>query len=314
MKTQEKGIFRGLKGPYLRTRMSKFLQTFHTAVWPGDRRSVKFWARSKIPNSRYQWKHRKRAFFGISKAHISGPECPNFFKLFTQLYGQETDNRWNFGPDLRFRTRDINENTGKGHFFGVSKAHISGPKCPNSFKLFTKLYGQETDDRWNFGPDLRFRTRDINENTGKGHFSGSQRPISQDPNVQISSNFSHSCMARRRTIGEILGQIKDSELEISMKTQEKGIFRGLKGPYLRTRMSKFLQTFHTAVWPGDGQSVKFWARSKIPNSRYQWKHRKRAFSGSQRPISQDPNVQISSNFSHSCMARRRTIGEILGQI
>ena len=113
----------------------------------------KFWARSKIPNSRYQWKHRKRAFFGVSKAHISGPECPNFFKLFTQLYGQETDNRWNFGPDLRFRTRDINENT------------------------------------------------------GKGHFSGSQRPISQDPNVQISSNFSHSCMARRRTIGEILGQI-----------------------------------------------------------------------------------------------------------
>ena len=153
MKTQEKGIFRGLKGPYLRTRMSKFLQTFHTAVWPGDGQSVKFWARSKIPNSRYQWKHRKRAFFGVSKAHISGPECPNFFKLFTQLYGQETDNRWNFGPDLRFRTRDINENT------------------------------------------------------GKGHFSGSQRPISQDPNVQIPSNFSQSCMARRRTIGEILGQI-----------------------------------------------------------------------------------------------------------
>ena len=68
--------------PNLRARMSKFLQTFHTAVWPGDGQSVKFWARSKLPNSRYQWKHRKRAFFGVSKAHISGRECPTFFKPF----------------------------------------------------------------------------------------------------------------------------------------------------------------------------------------------------------------------------------------
>ena len=40
----------------------------------------------------------------------------------------------------------------------------------------------------------------------KGQFWGSQRPISRNSNVQLSSNFSHSCMARRRIIGEILGQ------------------------------------------------------------------------------------------------------------
>ena len=78
---------------YLGTRMSHFLQSFHTAVWPGDGQSVKFWAGSKLPNSRYPCKHRKGAFLGVTKAHISGLECPTFFKLFTQLYGQETDNR-----------------------------------------------------------------------------------------------------------------------------------------------------------------------------------------------------------------------------
>ena len=151
--------------------MSHFLQTFHTAVWPGDGQSVKFWARSKLLNSRYPCKHRK------------------------------------------------------------------------------------------------------------GPFWESQRPISRDSNVPLYSKFSHSCMARRRTIGEILGQIKASELEISLQTQERGTFGGHKGPYLETRMSHFLQTFHTAVWPRDGQSMKFWARSKLPNSRYSYKHRKGAFLG-----------------------------------
>ena len=133
--------------------MSHFLQTFHTAVWPGDGQSVKFWAGSKLLNSRYPCKHRKGAFLG------------------------------------------------------------------------------------------------------------SQRPISRDSNVPLSSNFSHSCMARRRTIGEILGQLQGSKLEISLQTQERD-----------------------------------------------------HFGGSQRPISRDSNVPLSSNFPHSCMARRRTIGEILGRI
>ena len=138
----------------------------------------------------------------------------------------------------------------------------------------------------------------------KGQFWGSQRPISRDSNVPLSSNFSHSCMARRRTIGEILGQFQRPELEISLQTQERGLFGGHKNPYLETRMSHFLQTFHTAVWPGDGQSVKFWARSKLPNSRYPCKHRKEAFLGvTIRPISRESNVPLSSNFSHSCMAR-----------
>ena len=133
--------------------MSHFLQTFHTAVRPGVGQSVKFVARSKLPNSRYPCKHWKGAFLGVTKAHISRLECPTFFKLFTQLYGQETDNRWNFGQDLSFRTRDIPTNTGKWPFWG------------------------------------------------------SQRPISQNSNVPLSSNFSHSCKARSRTIGEICGQI-----------------------------------------------------------------------------------------------------------
>ena len=33
---------------------------------------------------------------------------------------------------------------------------------------------------------------------------------------------------------------------------QRGNFGGHKGPYLETRMSNFLQTFHTVVWPGDG--------------------------------------------------------------
>ena len=61
-------------------------------------------------------------------------------------------------------------------------------------------------------------------------------------------------MARRRTIGEILGQIQASELEISLKTQESGLFRGLKGPYLKTRMSHFFQTFSFLF--GSGQKTK----------------------------------------------------------
>ena len=65
----------------------------YQAVWPGDGQSVKFWARSKLPNSRYPCKHRKGAFLGVTKAHISRLKLPTFFKLFTQLYGQETDNR-----------------------------------------------------------------------------------------------------------------------------------------------------------------------------------------------------------------------------
>ena len=52
--------------------------------------------------------------------------------------------------------------------------------------------------------------------------------------------------------------------------------------------------------------MKFWANFKHPNSRYPCKHRKPypkgQFWGSQRPISRDSNVQLSSNFSHSCMA------------
>ena len=140
------------------------------------------------------------------------------------------------------------------------------------------------------------RRRTIGEILGQiKAFWGSQRPISRDSNVPLSSNFSHSCMARRRTIGEILGQIKASELEISLQTQERGLFGGHKGPYLETRMSHFLQTFHTAVWPGDGQSVKFWARSKLPNSRYPSipaNTGKGPFWGSQRPISRDSNTCV----------------------
>ena len=89
-------------------------------------------------------------------------------------------------------------------------------------------------------------------------------------------------MARRRTVGEILGKFWATQLQ-------RGNFGGHKGSYLETRVANILQTFHTAVWPGDGQSVKFWANSGQPSSRYPCKHRKPypegQFWGSQRPIS-----------------------------
>ena len=98
----------------------------------------------------------------------------------------------------------------------------------------------------------------------KGQFWGSQRPISRDSNVQLSSNFSHSCIARRRIIGEILGQFQRPELEISSQTQEtlsKGATLGVTKAHI--------------------------SRLECPT--------------------------FFKLFTCSCMARRRIIGEILGQ-
>ena len=169
--------------------------------------------------------------------------------------------------------------------FGINSALSMLSRMMPAAKLVLTPFNEYQYSSLHSATMKRFRTRDILANTGKGPFWGSQRPISRDSNVHTvwpgdgqsvkfwanckipnsrypskahisrlecptSSNFPHSCMAGRRTIGEILG--RGSELEISLQTQERGHFGGHKGPYLETRMFNFLQTFHTVVWPGDG--------------------------------------------------------------
>ena len=81
---------------------------------------------------------------------------------------------------------------------------------------------------------------------------------------QLASNFPHRCMARRRTVGEILvcqimGNTARDVLANTGNPIQRGNFGGHNGPYLETQVANLLQTFHTAVWPGDGQWVKFWS-------------------------------------------------------
>ena len=92
----QRGNFGGHKGPYLETRVANLLQTFHTAVWPGDGQWVKFWsvkvwAIQLEMSLQTQETPSKGAILGVTKAHISRLEWPTCFKLFTQLYDQGTD-------------------------------------------------------------------------------------------------------------------------------------------------------------------------------------------------------------------------------
>ena len=73
------------------------------------------------------------------------------------------------------------------------------------------------------------------------NFWGSQRPISRDSNVELSSNFSPILNIRTRDI-----------LANTGNPIQRGNFGGHKGLYLETRMSNFLSTFYTVVWPVDG--------------------------------------------------------------
>ena len=79
--------------------------------------------------------------------------------------------------------------------------NISRLEWPTCFKLFTELYGQETDSGWNLG---RFKVWATQLEMSLHFTLILQRPISRDSSGQLDSNFSHSCMARRRTVGEIL--------------------------------------------------------------------------------------------------------------
>ena len=61
-------------------------------------------------------------------------------------------------------------------------------------------------------------------------------------------------------VGQSLGNpAREDVLANTGNPIQRGNFGGHKGSHLETRVANLLQTFHTAVWPGDGQWVKFWS-------------------------------------------------------
>ena len=153
----QRGNFWGHKGPYLETRVANLLQTYHTAVWPGDGQwvkfwSVKFWATQLEKSLQTQETLSKGAIFGVTKAHISRllTRVANLLQTFHKAVWPG-DGQWVKFWSVKFWATQLEmslqtqETLSKGAILGVTKAHISRLEWPTCFKLFTQLYGQETD-------------------------------------------------------------------------------------------------------------------------------------------------------------------------